>query len=468
MECLHRRLVNTTFLVAGWLTLTGLQSRQPPRWLWLLRLLPLAAYLLVLFGAVLLLASSPTEQQVVEGFSVYVFFLQTAVILVVFVTRRRDLDGLDRKLEELGQWASCHSPASQRRILARIAFFVLAAVINLVLWLVYPIVIGNFTHDNYYFQMKFPDFMTTPSSYWFCMALQMAVVMLSCSLALTFDCCFFAWMSAVEFHLIKVRMAIERIDSRPPVKEAFGKMKMNDQSMTNLEFFEEENKLSFSITSSPMKKSVSKQPLTANEESIPDEQTTGGMDVFMGKVLQDKAGDRKKETSGFIDPATALRSADQHYSQITRLVDSINQLCGLPVLLTHAATMSNILFGLFAAISMMLQPAGSGQNVHVIGYFTYIFIFFVRITFYSYDGGNILEKHSALLAALADMDWLGLPETAKLRREALMQKASQPLCINALGVFVINKINVLNISSFVLTYLVIMIQMLSSLSASTG
>ncbi|KAF0305146.1 hypothetical protein FJT64_023180 [Amphibalanus amphitrite] len=460
LRCLHRRLVSTTLWLTGWLTLSGLHVRRPPSWLWLLRLLPLTAYLLVFLGAALLLISSPTEQQVVEGFSVYVFFLQTAVILVVFITKRNELDELDRQLEALSRHAACHNSTTRRRILIRIALFVLVAIINFILWIAYPIAIGNFTHGNYNFQMKIPDSMETPTSYWVCMFFQFVIIMLSCSLALAFDCCFFAWINSVEFHLTSVRRAIEKIDCKKSAKEAFVSQEESVQNILKLESVETRGKMPFQFESSETEGEVRTQtPKTIDGTITPKKPATGDVTVFLGSIPPEK----ERLPPEFADPAAALCSIDQHYRLITRLVSSINHLCGLPVLLTHAATMSNILFGLFASISLILRPVFvPGQDIHVMGYSMYIFIFFLRITFYSYDGGNIVEKNAAFVAALADMQWLELPERARLRRKAIMQKASQPLCINALGVFAINKINVLNIFSFVLTYLVIMIQMLTS------
>ena len=459
LRCLHRRLVNTTLRVTGWLTLTGLHVRRPPTWLWLPRLLVLAAFLFVYVGAALLLASSPTEQQVVEGFSVYVFFMQTLIILVVLMTRGGQLDALDEQLETLSKHAACHNATTRRKILTRIGFFVIVAIVNHVIWVVYPIAIGNFKHGNYNFQMKFPDFLETPSSYWYCMLFQIVVVTLSCSLALAFDCCFFAWLNSVEFHLTSVRRDIEKLGSQNVVKKALENQDgSNNNDLMILEPVEKHGKIMFHVESSEKNEEGIKQMPNTIDGIVSRNLNPGDMKVFLGSITSEKM----KAPTPPTDAAAALRSIDQHYRLISRLVNSINELCGLPVLLTHAATMSNILFGLFASISLLVQPFVAGQDVHVIGYFTYIFIFFMRITFYSYDGGNIIEKNAAVMSALADMDWLELPEDAKLRRQALVQRASQPLCISALGVFAIKKVNVLNICSFVLTYLVIMIQMLTN------
>ena len=120
--------------------------------------------------------------------------------------------------------------------------------------------------------------------------------------------------------------------------------------------------------------------------------------------------------------------------------------------------MTTALFGVYASIELGSTANFHGRDTMLTGFVFFIFIIILRIVFISFDGGKISEQCESLAARLACMDWLHLSQEARERREAIMQKTAQPLRISAAGVFNINKVNVLNIFSFVLTYLVVLIQ----------
>ena len=429
------------------MTLTGVHVQRPSLWLWALRIVPVVIYVLVALGAVNLIAKGGGSREdgverLVYGFAVYGFFIQTAVIFVTLCCGRKDMDTLERQLEKMEKLASCMSPKLHREVLSRIGVFVTLAVLSCGLWISFPLVVGDFTHGNYQIQMELPQVMQTQLGYWYCIAFQIVAVLLSSCLALAFDCCYFTWLNAISFHLKAIRYRVEALDQ------------VQVHSSTPED---EEAPRSPLPTSAPSKIAWSVDDVREEEsQDRPQTSMIGGGDVeklYLRKVVTDLG----RELDA-LKPVECLHIIDIHYSQVRALSEIINHLCGLPALVTHASTMTTILFGVYASMMLGSLDPYPGRDTQLTGFVVFISIFTLRIMFISFDGGKIAEQCEALAAALAGMEWLHLPPEAKQRREAILQKTSQPIAISAAGVFNINKINVLNVFSFILTYLVVMMQ----------
>ena len=342
--------------------------------------------------------------------------------------------------------ASCKSPTLHRRILSRIVLFVALAALCCGLWICFPLVVGDFTHSNYQIAMELPAAMQTQQGYWYCIAYQVGTVALSSCLVVTFDCCFFTWLNAVSFHLSAILTKVEAIDTRPiaapKVEDASQAPIPGDKELWVLDPVEEGDSAHDSISY-----------LQDHRNHMQKEKQNHREQLFTGK-----APGKLGRAPDAAEPVEALTTIDSHYSQVMDLCTAINRMCGLPVLVMHAATMTVVLFGLYASIMLASELSKPGRSTQLLGFVVYISIFVLRIILVSFDGGQITEQCQELSAALASMEWLHLPQEARLRRKILRQKTAQPLCISAAGVFNVNKINVLNIFSFVLTYLVVMIQ----------
>ncbi|KAF0294903.1 hypothetical protein FJT64_007499 [Amphibalanus amphitrite] len=415
--------------------------------MWALRTVPMLFHLLTALGAVNLLVHFPSKVRVVYGLAVYGFFVQTAVALVVLLFGRSELDTLERQLEGLEKMATCNSPVLHRKILTRIALFVTLAAISCGLWISFPLVVGEFTHGNYHIQVELPLALQTQTGYWYSLAFQVVTVVLGTILALTFDCCFFTWLNTVAFHLCTIRNMVQALNS---LQELTDTPKVNSSPLMTIAA----KTTSWSLSSVLDEKEESpNQELQDLQHNNRREKQANLDQLFVGNASIEL--EKAVETC---DSTETLRLIDGYYSQIASLANSINRLCGLPVLITHAATMTVVLFGVYASILLASEPSKPGRGTQITGFAVFIFMFVLRIIFVSFDGGEITENCEELSASLAAMEWLHLPPEAKQRRKALLQKTAQPLCISAAGVFNINKINVLNIFSFVLTYLVVMVQ----------
>ena len=288
----------------------------------MLRAIPLLVYLLVALGAINLIAnrggvSGNGTQRLVFGFAVYGFFIQTAVILVVFFSGRSDMDKLERQLEKMEKLASCNSPTMHRQILTRVVLFVTLDAVSCGLWVSFPLVVGDFTHGNYQIQMELPQALQTQLWYWYCLAFQIVAVVLSCWLALAFDCCLFTWLNAVSFHLTAIRNRVHDLDSQPSPRRAPQ---------------DEEAPPSPMVDKEPAKKAWSIDCIRGNEDEKPprsspiSENNIPPVDyerLFIGNVTTEDGTELDAS-----EPIDALHIIDMHYSQVTTLSEIINHLCG--------------------------------------------------------------------------------------------------------------------------------------------
>ena len=274
------------------------------------------------------------------------------------------------------------------------------------------------------------------------MAFQVVVVVLSCCVALAFDCCYFMWLNAVAFHLDCMRKRVELFSDR------------------------EELRGSSEDEEAPPKPHLARGTAWCLADVHEDGNQHPNSRQIRGRCHQQKckASSTSKATTkteqelDATTPLEFLQTIDHHYRHVLALSKAINHLCGLPALVTHASTMTTVLFGLYVCVLMANEPPLPGRDTNLAGLALFVLIFILRIIFVSFDGGQITDRSEALAAAVANMEWLHLPQEAKERREALLQKTSQHIRISAAGIFSINKVNVLNIFSFVLTYLVVLIQ----------
>ncbi|KAF0290172.1 hypothetical protein FJT64_011612 [Amphibalanus amphitrite] len=159
------------------------------------------------------------------------------------------------------------------------------------------------------------------------------------------------------------------------------------------------------------------------------------------------------------DPAVRLQRLSERYRRVFLLVSETVSVFGAPLLGLHAAVAAILLLAGYVGAGHL--SGRRGLSVDVAGLSLVMVYWFVCLLTVNVSGSGLLERSQELHSALAKQCWPAARGAAQRRRlGALLEQTRGPLTLHVCGVFTVRKEALLSVLSFVLTYFVIMMQMI--------
>lgn len=440
----HARLLRTVLLVSSVLTLNGLHLSAPelPCSWQLARLLPLTALLLPLLAntAYAVTASSPRE--VFSGLAAGLGLHQALLVLLVLWLQRQRLVKLLTHAAELERdSADCRRRGDHSYMQRQAAMLVMLAVCSLGLTVVKFVVSGKFYHPLYLLPMVVPEVFRTASMYPVLIGLQAVGLLVGTVTQLTFDLVFLCLMDACSLHLGRISCMVnswlgEGVDSLEDWAVA-GSDGCPDGDSSHLSFTVKLRQVAPADSDRP-----DPPPL------IPLNMPAAATNVPASARYTPPVGAVPTENPAAV--SARLHVLRQRHSRVRRQAAEAAALCCWPALGLHAAVAAHLLLGCYLAIS-----SGGGGVPDVL----LMSVSVLRLMVACCAGTRLLQHGQALHDALTSQRWPPLTAGQRLNLLMMVERARQPPTFDAWGLFNTEKTSLVSMFGFVLTYCVIMIQM---------
>ncbi|KAF0304569.1 hypothetical protein FJT64_023624 [Amphibalanus amphitrite] len=222
-----------------------------------------------------------------------------------------------------------------------------------------------------------------------------------------------------------------------------------------------------SVTEQLMSISRAKKAWMANAVSVIEEGMANSSHEDI-EPRQDVASPTAEAVSDFLthpapftaaDPAVRLQRLSERYRRVFLLVSETVSVFGAPLLGLHAAVAAILLLAGYVGAGHL--SGRRGLSVDVAGLSLVMVYWFVCLLTVNVSGSGLLERSQELHSALAKQCWPAARGAAQRRRlGALLEQTRGPLTLHVCGVFTVRKEALLSVLSFVLTYFVIMMQMI--------
>ncbi|KAF0307677.1 hypothetical protein FJT64_021039 [Amphibalanus amphitrite] len=395
----HGRLTVATLAVGGWLTFSGVQWRTLPRHHCLLAALPVAVFALAAAGMLLFPIQADGVRRLLEAGAQYGFLVQSVTVLAVFVRRRKSLLRLESALTRLERRAGRPRPGWRRRLHVRLLLVWLLAAGALALWYCFLLVPARFHHPYYMVSMFVPELLHRPPAYWIVIAYQMVLIFFSCCLAVTFDSCCYIWMDAISFHLC----AITELVSGAPADRRRRAVAADGTKPTPTTGPAERRVGVDGRWALPTERRRSQQEQNGLRRPAGD--GDGLVRIEVSENLKTKSAQVPRDwpdgrEEGPAEPTTdsverTLELATLYYSDVRSFLESVNEVCGTSLFMAHAAAVSAILFAAYYVIGLIFSLSVRCNQlvmVQAVAVIVYVSLFLIRAILLSVDGSGIMER----------------------------------------------------------------------------
>ena len=157
--------------------------------------------------------------------------------------------------------------------------------------------------------------------------------------------------------------------------------------------------------------------------------------------------------------ALELCRLSDRYRQVVRMTHEMSDTFSLALLSMFTTTTVVLLGGVFVMVVML------GGRLQIVGqhfaYVLYMLLYVLCVGGISVSGSRLIQRSVQLHGVIAKELWpRPMSPAARRQLQLLLEQTRTPLAIEVWELFNLGKSSVLSMLSFVLTYLVIMLQML--------
>ena len=301
---------------------------------------------------------------------------------------------------------------------------------------------GQFQHPHYLNPVLVPAALQTPGWFWVITGLQ-----------LLHDITFSAANAALDLLVVgladAVSLLLERLSQRLFNDEELDKLRptMDVEAMEGLE-----DKLAI------MEVFLASPDVCVKDTAITGEKTTikkRAQMVASAKILP-APEDATPSALSFSSREIRLRQLVAAHREVRQHASDAADLCSLPLLCQFTSVTAIMLLGVYVSI-VRLQTGSSLTAINM----AYVALMLLRLLIVCCAGSRLIQQGEQLHAALVDADWseAQLSPAARLSLHLLLEKTRQPAAFHGWGLFTAQKTTMLSMLGFVLTYSVILMQM---------
>ncbi|KAF0292786.1 hypothetical protein FJT64_000172 [Amphibalanus amphitrite] len=452
----HARLLRAVLLTASVLTLTGVHvphQRTPDGWRFA-RLVPLTLSGFAIAGNIGHIATvTDNAYKLMYALTLNASNVHGVLMLVFLLFYRRRVHALLRQVAELERaTVGCQLNGNFYQIQSRAVALIAIPVVSFSCWLIGFASMSEAKYPNYIIEWFIPTAFRGPHWYGVITAVQMMSGFVSNTCQMGFDVLLAGLaegMTTFQERFVaycEKHLALDCNDSKE-VKPAIlsgappGKLiKSKDEDDEEIgEHFRQlrTNRVAVWNVSAPISHTV---PGAAGRQPL----------------------DRLGETDGSEAPPDLewhLRQLASTYAAVRRLAADSASVCSMSILSLHATATGGLLLGTYVTMLMLFSKDVSTAP-HLVGFLTFTLGMVLRVLVLSCSGSRLIESGERLHQTLAGLRWpAAASPAARFQLQLLLEQTRQPPALDGWGLFTVQKSNMLALFSFVLTYIVILIQM---------
>ena len=442
----HARLLGGTVLLLSVLTLSRVQDRPSDCWsvAWLL---PVLTSAVLTAGCLASLAQTDSAAEVMHIAVVSLALLNALLMMLYYLRHRRRLAALLRRAADLERVTAAgrrpgELPTVQLQFLLIAALSAMAATTSLVEFFG-----EELRPPRYPNPVLVPAPLQTPAWYWVIFSLQLVHDLMVTGVNAAIDLLLIGMADTVATLLGRLARQVEEDDFLADQVKTAEDRKLEESST------HENPRRDMSIVGSLVVKSTDNDPYMAHKKgpSRGDEGAVSPLRVRPASVPP-------AAPSAALGPEHRLRELATTHRAVQRLTADAADFCSPPLFCLYTSITGMLLMSSYINIRAM-SSAGAGS---VWTYLAYIALMLLRLLNVSCAGSRLTEQGQRLHAALADASWQErqLTPAQLLTLQLLLERSRRPAALHGWGLFNAEKTTVLSILGFVLTYIVILIQML--------
>ncbi|KAF0290931.1 hypothetical protein FJT64_010880 [Amphibalanus amphitrite] len=160
-------------------------------------------------------------------------------------------------------------------------------------------------------------------------------------------------------------------------------------------------------------------------------------------------------------PESRLRLLSATLSEVTQLAEDSADLCSLPTLSLHTAATTGLLAGIYCFIQLVhIFFSTAAQVSESVMFLLFLASFAVRLVAIGAAGSRLSGQQQRLRARLSAVRWSPpAPPAVHSELHLLLEQTRQELVFHGWGLFSTQKETIVSLLGFVLTYVVILVQM---------
>ena len=445
----HVRLLRGTLLLMSLLTLSGLHAQQDqPAGCWAaVWLLPLLHSLVFTVGCVAAAVDAGSSLEAIFDTVVSLSLLNAILMMLYFLRYGGRLRAVFHRLTALEKSsAAFRRPGELTTAWAKFAVIVGLSVAATTLSMAQFFSNSPLCHPYYPNPLLVPAALQTPGWYWVITSLQVLHDVSVAGVNAAFDLLVIGLADAVA-------MLLERISCQVRAED-------DPDGLTSAAEVEEQK------DGVPCKSSSNETFLVHPEAGGNFHKTTDILDeksttlertqVIMSARIRPAFGSLVPAAFTSLASESQLRRLVATHRAVCRLASDAAQFCSLPLLSLYTIVTVTLLLCAYTTI-VMLSSGRSGVLTGMV----YVTQMLLRLLMVSCAGSRLIQQGELLHAALADASWSEgeLSPAARLSLQLLLERTRQPPALHGWGLFTAQKTTMLSMLGFILTYTVILMQM---------
>ena len=441
----HVRLLRGMLLLLSLLTFSKLSLRQDQRtdrcsaaWL-----LPLLHSLVFTAGCLAAAVEAGVALETMHIAGISLAMLSALLMLLYFLRYRERLRAVVLRLAALeNSSAAYRRPGELSTVLLQSMVIISLSVTAPIMSWAHFFGVGQFQHPNYVNPVLVPAALQTPGWFWAITGLQ-----------LLHDISVTAVNAALDLLVIgladAVALLLERLSQRLSMDEELDKRRSTEDVEAIIGF---EDML-------PTKDAFLANPdVRVKGIAVTGEKTTikKRTQVITSAKILPAHEDAAPSILSFPSRETRLRQLITAHREVRLLAAEAADLCSPPLLCLFTSVTAILLLGVY--VSIVLLKTGSSLTAISMAY---VALMLLRLLIVCCAGSRLIQQGERLHAALVDADWseAELSAAARLSLHLLLERTRQPPTFHGWGLFTAQKTTMLSMLGFVLTYSVILMQM---------
>ncbi|KAF0297491.1 hypothetical protein FJT64_005053 [Amphibalanus amphitrite] len=489
----HSRVLRLVLSVCSLITLSGLHvdgRHSPPLWR-ALRIWPLLLTIVTTAGNTASLLTAPSAGDLLYGAVYGLAAYHALLLLLLLLRRRRRLHALLRRAAALeAATALCGRPSDFVRFQRGAVAIAVLSVTTVCVWSA-SLFSGAkpWQHPNYLFPMWVPAALQTPDWFNAIVGLQVLAVVASFAYQSVFDAVLIGLLDSAALGMerldrytkryvtredalgrdgaslaseLKVRPAGDSVDSGLDEKL---EVEALDQGPVHLSAASAADNIGSQKDLDDIVGIFTKpRPVDARDGlwlhhpeicPIPDIErgsagpTSAAVGDTLSAALRDPAGDLE----------TGLERLSEAYRALHCLASEAAEFCSVPTLSLHASVTAVLLVGVYVTINLFI--AGGPGAILRISLIIFLTLNTLRVAFVSSAGSRLQTCGERLTTTLVGARWPHrLSPGVRHALRMLVEQTRRPPSFHGGGLFIVRKETMLSMMSFVLTYFVILVQMI--------
>ena len=449
----HARLLRGTLLLLSLLTLSRVQQPDQPvggGWTaaWLL---PVLLNLLLTAGCVAAAVQAGSALERIFSVLISTAMLHGLLLLLYFLRYRGRLWAVLRRLASLERSsATLRRPGELTTVYAQLAVFL---SINLI---TFGMTLGQFfsssplQHPNYLNPLVVPAALQTPAWYLVITSLQFLQNVFVTAVTAAFDLLVLGLADAMT-------LLLERLTRQVSVGDNSVGQRSADDEETTWQDRVEDGMAGDKVFLDSQEAGVNIRKSTDRSDTLHENNT-----ISMRAPVVVSA--RIRPVLVNVTPAaltsptaeTRLRRLVAAHREVDRLASDAADFCSLPLLCLYTSVTIILLLDVYNTIARL----SSGLSSFSVS-LAFVALMLLRLLMVSCAGSRLIRQGELLHAALADAGWSegDLPPSARLSLQLLLERTRRPAAFHGWGLFTAHKATMLSMLGFVLTYTVILMQM---------